>query len=117
MSMDIQTEITPNPSSLKFLPGKIVMEKGTADFRNAEAAKRSPLALNLFKVDGVEGVFFGSDFIAITKNGNHEWQMLKPSISETIIEHYKSGAAIMLQGEEDKSDTSNTEENEAAIKL
>jgi len=115
--MDIQTEFTPNPSSLKFLPGKIVMEKGTADFRNAEAAKRSPLALNLFKVDGVEGVFFGSDFIAITKNDHHEWQMLKPSISETIIEYYKSGAAITLQGEEDKTGTSNTEDNEAVIKI
>jgi len=111
--MDIKTEVTPNPSSLKFLPGKIVMEKGTADFRNVEAAKRSPLALNLFKVDGVEGVFFGSDFIAITKNDNHEWQMLKPSISETIIEFYKSGATIMLQEEEDKTGTSNTEDNEA----
>ena len=65
--MDIQTEFTPNPSSLKFLPGKIVMGNGTADFRNTEAAKHSPLALNLFKVDGVEGVFFGSDFITITK--------------------------------------------------
>ena len=101
--MDIQTESTPNPSSLKFLPGKIVMEKGTADFRNEEEAKRSPFALNLFKIDGVEGVFFGSDFIAITKNNNHEWEMLKPSISETIIEFYKSGAAIVLQGEEDKN--------------
>jgi hypothetical protein len=61
------------------------------DFRNVEEAKRSPFALNLFKIDGVEGVFFGSDFISITKNDNHEWQMLKPSISETIIESYKSG--------------------------
>ena len=87
--MNIQTEFTPNPSSLKFLPGKIVMEKETADFRNVEEAKRSPFALNLFKIDGVEGVFFGSDFISID---NHEWQMLKPSISETIIEFYKSGA-------------------------
>ena len=60
--MDIQTEFTPNPSSLKFLPGQIVMRKGTADFRNAEAAKCSPLALNLFKVDGVEGVFFWFKF-------------------------------------------------------
>ena len=117
MSMDIQTEVTPNPSSLKFLPGKIVMEKGTADFRNAESAKRSPLALSLFKVDGVEGVFFGSDFIAITKNDHHEWQMLKPSMSETIIEHYKSGSAIMLQGEKDNTDTSNAEDNESVIKI
>ena len=115
--MDIQTESTPNPSSLKFLPGKIVMEKETADFRNVEEAKRSPFALNLFKIDGVEGVFFGSDFIAITKNNNHEWEMLKPSISETIIEFYKSGAAIVLHGEEDKTDTSNTEDNEAVTKI
>ena len=115
--MDIQTEFTPNPSSLKFLPGKIVMEKGTADFRNVEKAKHSPLALNLFKIDGVEGVFFGSDFISITKSDNHDWQMLKPSISETIIKHYKSGAAIMLQEEQDKTGTSTTEDNEAVIKI
>ena len=115
--MNIQTELTPNPSSLKFLPGKIVMEKETADFRNVEEAKRSPFALNLFKIDGVEGVFFGSDFISITKNDNHEWQMLKPSISETIIEYYKSGAAIMLQEEEDNIDTSNTEDSEAVVKI
>ena len=115
--MDIQTEFTPNPSSLKFLPGKIVMEKGTADFRNVEEAKRSPLALNLFKIDGVEGVFFGSDFISITKGDGHKWQMLKPSILETIMEYYKSGAAIMLQEEEDNTDTSNAEDSEAVIKI
>ena len=115
--MDIQTEFTPNPSSLKFLPGKIVMEKGTADFRNVDKANRSPLALNLFKIDGVEGVFFGSNFISITKNDNHEWQMLKPSISETIIEYYKSGTAIMPQGEENKTSASDTEDNEAVIKI
>jgi len=115
--MDIQTEVTPNPSSLKFLPGKTVMEKGTADFRNVEEAKRSPFALNLFKIDGVKGVFFGSDFISITKNDNHEWQTLKPSISETIIEYYKSGTAIMPQGEEDKTSASDTEDNEAVIKI
>ena len=115
--MNIQTESTPNPSSLKFLPGKIVMEKGTADFRNVEEAKRSPFALNLFKIDGVDGVFFGSDFISITKNDNHEWQILKPSISETIIEYYKSGATIMPQEEEDNIDTSNTEDSEAVVKI
>ena len=115
--MDIQTEFTPNPSSLKFLPGKTVMEKGTADFRNVEEAKRSPFALNLFKIDGVEGVFFGSDFISITKNNNHEWQILKPSISEVIIEHFKSGTHILLQGEENKVDTSNAEDNEVTARI
>ena len=61
--------------------------------------------------------FFGSDFISITKSDNHDWQMLKPSISETIIKHYKSGAAIMLQEEQDKTGTSTTEDNEAVIKI
>jgi len=115
--MNIQTESTPNPSSLKFLPGKTVMEKETADFRNMEEAKSSPFALNLFKINGVEGVFFGSDFISITKNDIHEWQMLKPSISETIIDFYKSGDAIMFQQEEDKTGTSNTEDTEAVTKI
>ena len=113
----MQIELTPNPSSQKFLPGKTVMEKGTADFRNVDEAKRSPLALNLFKINGVKGVFFGSDFISITKSDNHKWQMLKPSISETIIEYYKSGAAIMLQEEENKTSTSNTDDNEAVAKI
>ena len=66
---------------------------------------------------GSKEFFFGSDFISITKSDNHEWQMLKPSISETIIEFYKSGDAIMLQEEEDKTGTSNTEDNEAVIKI
>ena len=115
--MHIQTESTPNPSSLKFLPGKSVMEKETADFRNVEKAKRSPFALNLFKIDGVEGVFFGSDFISITKADNHDWQMLKSSISETIIEYYKSGVAIILQEKENNIDTSNTRDSEAVVKI
>ena len=115
--MDIQTEFTPNPSSLKFLLGKIVMGKGTADFRNVEEAKRSSLALNLFKIEGVVGVFFGSDFISITKSDNYEWQMLNPSISETIIEYYKSGVAIILQEKENNIDTSNTRDSEAVVKI
>jgi Fe-S cluster biogenesis protein NfuA len=115
--MNIQTELTPNPSSQKFLPGKIVMKEGTADFRNVDEAKRSPLAINLFNIDGVEGVFFGSDFISITKSNNHEWQTLKPSIYEAIIKYYKSGAAIMLQEEKDKTVTNNAEDNEAVIKI
>ena len=112
--MDIQTESTPNPSSLKFLPGKIVMEKETADFRNVEEAKSSPFALNLFKIDGVKGVFFGSDFISITKADNHDWQYLESSIIETIRESYKSETAFMLDKEENTSDT---EDTEAVIKI
>ena len=115
--MNIQTEATPNPSSLKFLPGKTVMEKETADFRNVEEAKFSPFALNLFKIDGVEGVFFGSDFISITKADNHDWQYLEPTIIETIRECYKSETALILAGQDNASDTSTTEDTEAVIQI
>ena len=93
--MFVQTEITPNPASLKFLPGRVVMEKGTADFRSVEEAKNSLLAQNLFKIDGVEGVFFGSDFISITKIEGIDWQVIKPSILGSIADHFESGTPVM----------------------
>lgn len=92
--MFIQTEATPNPATLKFLPGKVVMETGTAEFRDAESATASPLAVRLFDIPGVTGVFFGYDFITVTKDGP-EWQHLKPAILGTIMEHFMSGAKIM----------------------
>ena len=79
--MFIQTEQTPNPATLKFLPGRTVLETGTADFTNAEEAeRRSPLASHLFGIDGVAAVFLGADFITITKSAEKEWHVLKPSI-------------------------------------
>jgi len=96
--MFIQTESTPNPATLKFLPGKVVMEEGTADYRDAdEAAMISPLAGKLFGIPGVTGVFFGYDFITITKDGP-DWQHLKPAVLGTIMEHFMSGAPIMAAG-------------------
>ncbi|MDI6837100.1 NifU family protein [Ciceribacter thiooxidans] len=92
--MFIQTEATPNPATLKFLPGKVVMETGTAEFRDAESAEVSPLAVRLFDIPGVTGVFFGYDFITVTKDGP-EWQHLKPAILGTIMEHFMSGAKVM----------------------
>ncbi len=93
--MFIQTEATPNPATLKFLPGKVVMPEGTADFRDAESASNtSPLAAKLFAVPGVNGVFFGYDFITVSKDGA-EWQHLKPAILGTIMEHMMSGAPVM----------------------
>ena len=93
--MFIQTETTPNPATLKFLPGKVVMPKGTADFRDASTAgNTSPLAAKLFSVPGVTGVFFGYDFITVTKEDG-EWQHLKPAILGTIMEHFMSGAPAM----------------------
>jgi Fe-S cluster biogenesis protein NfuA len=94
--MFIQTEPTPNPATMKFLPGEPVLPDGTANFSNADAVDgRSPLAETLFGIDGVTGVFFGSDFVTITKDEAAEWQILKPSILGVIMEHYVSGAQIM----------------------
>jgi Fe-S cluster biogenesis protein NfuA len=87
--MFIQTEATPNPQTLKFIPGKPVLEDGTADFRGKGDADASPLARRL-----LTGVFLGSDFISVTKNES-EWQHLKPMILGAIMEHYMSGASIV----------------------
>ena len=78
--MFIQTEETPNPATLKFLPGRIVMESGTANFPTAESAHRSPLAERVFGIEGVTGVFLGSDFVTVTKDADLEWHVLKPAI-------------------------------------
>ena len=88
--MFIQTEATPNPSTLKFIPGRNVLADGTADFRSKGDATASPLATRLFDISGVNGVFLGSDFISVTK-GDIEWQHLKPMVLGAIMEHYISG--------------------------
>lgn len=94
--MFIQTETTPNPATLKFLPGEVVMEMGTADFRDADTAgPKSPLAGRLFGVDGVTGVFFGYDFVTVTKQEGVDWAHLKPAILAGIMEHFMSGAPVM----------------------
>lgn len=92
--MFIQTEPTPNPATLKFIPGKPVLGDGTVDFRSADEAVTSPLAQRLFAIDGIAGVFLGSDFISVTK-GEAEWQHLKPAILGAIMEHYMSGAPVV----------------------
>ena len=93
--MFIQTEATPNPATLKFMPGKAVMgEQPPADFPNAEAAKASPLASALFALEHVTGVFFGADFITVTKD-NAEWQHIKPAILTTIMDHFVAGLPVM----------------------
>jgi Fe-S cluster biogenesis protein NfuA len=96
--MFIQTEPTPNPATLKFLPGRPVLAHGTLDVRDKASAAQSPLAEKLFGVAGVSGVFFGSDFITVTK-GTSEWQQLKPAILGAIMEHFMSGAPVMLSDE------------------
>ena len=96
--MFIQTESTPNPATLKFLPGQTVLEIGTADFPAPEAASTSPLETRLFTVEGVTGVFFGTDFVTITKADAIEWDHLKPALLGAIMEHFQSGQPVMETG-------------------
>jgi Fe-S cluster biogenesis protein NfuA len=97
--MFIQTETTPNPSTLKFLPGKTVMSKGTANFTDETEAQKSPLANALFMVKGVQSVFFGSDFISVTKSDG-EWQHLKPAVLGAIMEHFTSASPLFADEDE-----------------
>ncbi|MGL4324594.1 MAG: NifU family protein [Beijerinckiaceae bacterium] len=101
--MFIQTEATPNPATLKFIPGKSVLSDGTADFRTKADADKSPLASRLFDISGVSGVFLGSDFISVTK-GDIEWQHLKPMVLGAIMEHFLSGAAAATSNDANDDD-------------
>lgn len=108
--MFIQTEATPNPATLKFIPGRTVLDTGTMEFSSAESAARSPLAERLFAVPGVTGVFYGADFVTVTK-ADGDWQHLKPAILGAIMEHYMSGAPLLADGTA-ASDDARDEEDE-----
>ena len=95
--MFIQTESTPNPATLKFLPGQTVLAVGTADFPTADAAGKSPMATRLFGVDGVEGVFLGTDFVTVTKAHSVEWDVIKPALLGAIMEHFQSGQPVVSE--------------------
>ena len=109
--MFIQTEDTPNPATLKFIPGSEVMRQGTADFPDREAANSSPLARRLFQIDGVEAVFFGADFVTVTKSDQQEWFTLKPSILAGIMEHYASGLPV-VEAESQSSDNDDEDDDD-----
>ncbi|WP_374620409.1 NifU family protein [Devosia sp.] len=98
--MFIQTEATPNPATLKFLPGRDVLAGEPRDFRNPQSAEASPLVSALFEVPGVEGVFLGSDFISVTKD-TAEWSHIKPAILGVIMEHFLSGRPVLAEGAAD----------------
>ena len=100
--MFIQTESTPNPATLKFLPGQSVLGTGTADFPTEDAAGGSPLAKRIFAVEGVSGVFLGNDFVTVTKDETQEWDVLKAPILGAIMEHFQSGQPVM-EGEANAS--------------
>jgi Fe-S cluster biogenesis protein NfuA len=93
--MFIQTEATPNPLTMKFIPGEAVMPEGTAFYTNPEAAKQSPLAEELFKIEGVTAIFLGNNFVTVTRAESTGWDVLKPSLLTTIMEHYVSGRPVI----------------------
>ena len=96
--MLIQTETTPNPATLKFMPGRKVMEAGTRDFATPEAAEASPLAEAIFSTGEVDGVFFGRDFISVTAAPGAEWRALKPQVLEVLLDHFASAAPLFRAG-------------------
>ncbi len=98
--MFIQTEETPNPLTLKFLPGRPVMETGTANFPSVASAGRSPLALSLFDLEGVTGVYLGADFITVTKSADRDWFTMKPSVLGVIMEHFTANKPVIEAGGE-----------------
>ena len=100
--MFIQTEATPNPASLKFLPGREVLGSGTAEFRSADEATDSPLAERLFALPGVGGVFLGADFITVTKTDG-DWPHVKPAVLGAIMEHFMSGMPVMKRSQADST--------------
>ena len=114
--MFIQTEHTPNPATLKFLPGETVMATGTANFENVDTAQASPLAVRLFAIEGVAGVFLGHDFVTVTKSADKEWDVLKPQILGAVMEHYQSGQSI-IDADVDTGDDAGVEDNEVVRQI
>ena len=114
--MFIQTEETPNPSTLKFLPGREVLPNGSMDFRSEQDAKNSPLAEALFNVDGVVGVFLSDDFITITKRDDKDWHLMKPGLLGVIMEHFTANRPVIISDDENsKSDSSVKDEDEDVV--
>ena len=113
--MFIQTEATPNPTTLKFLPGAEVMgSAGTANFTDAEGATASPLAVRLFEIDGVDGIFLGSDFVTVTKDDGTEWDVVKPRVLAAVMDHFTQGHAVMNPSTET---VSNEDDSEIVTKI
>ncbi|MBL0942462.1 MAG: NifU family protein [Alphaproteobacteria bacterium] len=112
--MFIQTEDTPNPATQKFIPGRPVMETGTANFPTLESAKNTPLARNLFAIKGIKGVFFGSDFVSVTKSDDIEWFVIKPLILEGLTTYFMTHdkVKVLQLSEADRSPAASSSDND-----
>ncbi|MEQ8667201.1 MAG: NifU family protein [Rhodospirillales bacterium] len=115
--MFIQTEPTPNPATLKFLPGKSVMSRGTANFTTADEASASPLAGRVFAVEGVEGVFLGADFITATKADGADWEDIKPRVLSAIMDHFTSGDPVVHETAPAASDDDGGEDSDVVAQI
>ena len=115
--MFIQTEDTPNPETLKFIPGNIILKNGNADFASKEIASVSPLASRLFEIDGVSRVFLATDFISVTKDTQLDWNNLKPSILTGIMEHFSTGLPAVNETENKKFENNNNEDSETVKQI
>jgi Fe-S cluster biogenesis protein NfuA len=113
--MFIQTEQTPNPATLKFLPGRVVMPAGTANFTEAAAAHVSPLAEQLFALPQICGVFFGADFITVSKEDDGDWYQLKPAVMAVIMEHFTAGRPVFAAGGEGGTADAGDEEDDEIV--
>ncbi|KAI4872023.1 hypothetical protein NFI96_023799 [Prochilodus magdalenae] len=117
-NMFIQTQDTPNPNSLKFLPGRIVLESGTMDFASPRDAFCSPLARHLFRIDGVKSVFLGPDFITITKtNSDVEWKVIKPDVFATIMDFFTSGLPVVNEDAAQSADTAPSDDDDEVVAM
>ena len=115
--MFIQTELTPNPKTVKFIPGKEVSPIKSINFSSINDAASSPLAKRLFLIDGVDSIFLGSDFISITKSENIDWQELKPLILSQVMQHYMAGDSIIKEVKEDLPIELSEEDKEIATQI
>ncbi|MCH8924642.1 MAG: NifU family protein [Proteobacteria bacterium] len=115
--MFIQTEETPNPATLKFLPGCEVAGSTTADFSEPESAGRSPLAERLFAIDGITGVFLGADFVTVTKAEDKEWYLLKPAVLGVIMEHFTAGRPVLLSDVAEPAENVSEEDSEVVAQI
>jgi Fe-S cluster biogenesis protein NfuA len=113
----IQTEETPNPATLKFLPGRDVAGSTTADFPDPETAGRSPLAERLFSIDGIAGVFLGADFVTVTKAEDREWYLLKPAVLGVIMEHFTAGRPVLLGDAPERAENVSEEDSEVVAQI
>ena len=113
--INVVTEATPNPATLKFIPGCPVMTAGTANFASPDMAEKAPLALRLFGIDGVKGVFFGADFVSVAKSETADWQALEPFVTAAIEAHFASGDPVVLPAEEHDAGTEDDAEEDEVV--